>query len=407
MEDDLLPNLMQLWKFVTVAEQGSINRAASALLTGQPSLSRAIHELEALLGVSLFERSASGVLLTQAGQVVLSRSRRVFAELDSADVIAQAHRTPRRAQRYLLNHRRLSIFVALCKSQLMQVAAAQLAVTQPAISIAIKNLETGCGQALFERSSKGVQPTRTAAEMAYPVKRALAELRHVRADLDFLRGVLSGVVYLGALPLGRSRILPTAIERVVTQHPAIQIVTNESAFGVLATDMRSGEIDMIFGAIRQEDARSEFVSEPLISEKLVLLARRGHPMAEISQLGKLAGARWILPRRASPARQLLDLHFSASGMPSPVPAVETGDLAIIRGLLLYSDMIAAVSEHQLDYEIRSGELVSLRVELTGTSRQLGLTYRRNWLPSPAALALADAIRAVATERVGEVTTEAL
>ena len=54
-------NLQHVKYAVTVAETGSINKAAEKLFVGQPNLSRAIKELEGSLGVSIFERSAHGM----------------------------------------------------------------------------------------------------------------------------------------------------------------------------------------------------------------------------------------------------------------------------------------------------------------------------------------------------------
>jgi LysR family transcriptional regulator of gallate degradation len=66
-------------------------------------------------------------------------------------------------------------------------------------------------------------------------------------------------------------------------------------------------------------------------------------------------------------------------------------------------MIAILSKQQLHYECASGELVALDVPMQGTGRDIGLTLRAGGTPSPAAKALIDAIRTVATElrRSGE------
>ena len=85
-------------------------------------------------------------------------------------------------------------------------------------------------------------------------------------------------------------------------------------------------------------------------------------------------------------------------MPAPSPVVESGDLAIIRGLLLRSDMLAAVSAHQLEREIASGELCVLPLQLKQTTRAIGLTYRSACLHSPAAQALMETIRLVIREQ---------
>ena len=80
--------------------------------------------------------------------------------------------------------------------------------------------------------------------------------------------------------------------------------------------------------------------------------------------------------------------------------MESADLAIIRGLLLRSDMLAIVSAHQLEHEIDRGELCILPLPLVRTTRAIGLTCRTASLHSPLAQALMTAIRAVIAELPG-------
>jgi DNA-binding transcriptional LysR family regulator len=75
---------------VAVAEHNSFRRAAAALNTSQPTLSKRIRELEDLLGVLLFARSASGANLTTEGEVFVASARRVLAEVQSIKSHAKA-----------------------------------------------------------------------------------------------------------------------------------------------------------------------------------------------------------------------------------------------------------------------------------------------------------------------------
>jgi len=277
----------------------------------------------------------------------------------------------------------------------MQTVASLLGLSQPAISSTLKVLESGCGQTLFERTPRGLLPTRASLDILFPVRRALNELRHIDTDISALQGALQGVVQVGALPLGRTRILPEAIVRLMREHPGIQVITNESPFDLLATELRAGDVDFIFGALRSTAYASDLSGEALLTEEMVVLARRGHPLYSKSALqAELADAQWVLPRAGSPARHMLDDCFTAFGIAPPRPAVESGDMAIIRGLLLRSDMLAAVSAHQLEPEIASGELCILPLELRHTSRAIGLTSRTASLHSPVAQALMDVIREI-------------
>lgn len=395
MSENELPNLMQVRAFVRVAEQGSVSKAASVLYRAQSVVTRAIADLETGLGVTLFERHTNGMRLTDFGERLLPRARRVLAELESVPRLLGSAAEPL----YLFQARRLQVFVKLCETRHMQTVASLFGLTQPAVSAALKVLESGTGQALFERTPRGLQPTRASHEILFPVRRALNELCHLEADVAAMRGRLEGVVRVGALPLGRTRILPEAIVRLTAVHPEVQVTTDESPFDLLATELRSGDVDFIFGALRAAEYASDLVGEALLSEEMVVLVRSGHPLLAGS-LGPetLQRARWVLPRASSPARQLLEGSFAELGMPPPRPVVESGDLAIIRGLLLRSDLLAAVSAHQLEREIRSGELGILPWPLRHTARAIGLIQRAGCLHTAAAQALMDAIRAVIREQ---------
>jgi LysR family transcriptional regulator of gallate degradation len=392
MEARALPALMHIRAFVRVAEQGSISRACEVLLRAQSVITRSLHELEDRLGAPLFERRPSGMLMTPHGKAILPRAQRILAELDS--IPALLGRTGHEPV-YLLQSKRLEIFVKLCETHHMQTVAKAFGLTQPAISAALKVLESGVGRALFERSSRGLQPTQASQEILYPIRRALNDLRRLDADVAAITGAVQGSVMVGALPLGRTRILPQAIIKVLARHPGISVATNESPFSMLATELRAGDIDFVFGALRDSDYATDLQSEELVTEEMVVLVRKGHPlMSAFEGMEDFDGANWIFPRADTPARVLLDTHFRAFGFPSPVPVVETGDLAIIRGLLLHSDMLAVVSAHQLEHEIASGELQILPLGLEDTSRPIGLIYRTNSLPSPAAIAVMEAIRSI-------------
>lgn len=398
MSDFELVNLMQVRAFVRVADLGSVSRASDALFRAQSVVTRAISELEMRLAVPLFERHANGMRLSNYGECVLPRARRVLAELES---VPRLLGMPSVEPLYLYQARRLEVFVKLCETRHMQTVASHFGLSQPAVSSALKVLEGGCGQPLFERTPRGLQPTRVSHEILFPIRRALNELRHFDTDLSAMRGSLRGVVHVGALPLGRTRILPEAIVRLIAEHPGVQVITNESPFDLLATELRAGDVDFVFGALRSAQYASDLTGEALLTEEIVLLARRGHPLLQrLRTLGELQRARWVLPRAGSPARHLLETRFAAAGMAAPHAMVESGDLAIIRGLLLHSDMLAAVSAHQLEHEIASGELCLLPVQLEQTTRAIGLTFRNGCLHSPVSAALMQSIREVIREQAG-------
>lgn len=399
------PNLIQIRAFLCVVDCGSVSKAAVILFRAQSVITRAIKGLEERLGVSLFERNVNGMRLTKQGVSVLPRARRVADELRAIPHIFDKTPASDIASLFLFQARRLEMFATLCETYNMPSAAITLGVTQPAISAAIKILEQGCGCYLFERTPNGLLPTRPCLEMLVRVRRALNELRHIDDDLFALKGTLQGTVHVGALPLGRTMILPEAIVRLTTKHPKVLIVTNESPFELLASELRAGDVDFIFGALRAAVDGGDLHSEELLQEEMIILVRRNHPLVgKAVTPDDLTTASWMLPRAGTPARQLLEDFFSHAGIAAPKPVVETRDLAILRGVLLRSDMLAAVSAHQLQHEIACGDLVQLPVPMPHTMRPIGLISRAAALQSPTALALINEIREVVREASDSIST---
>ncbi|WP_029589747.1 LysR family transcriptional regulator [Franconibacter helveticus 513] len=400
-ETNLL-NIMQIRAFCQVAKRGSVSQAANDLFRTQSAITRSIRDLEHVLSVPLFERHFSGMVLTDYGKCILPRAQHAIEELNAVPLILARLKNKENKEFiepiYLFNARRLEIFLQLYHVNHTQTVANLLNITQPAVSAALKTLEKGSGFALFRRTPEGVMPGQ-AATLIYPnLSRCMNELQHIYADIAARRGVLEGVVRIGALPLSRTRLLPQAVSAFLAAHPGIQVLTNESPFDALVSEMRAGNIDFILGALRNTRQAPDLASEVLFEEEMVILARNDHPLHKENALRDgLAQARWVLPRAGTPARLMLDAAFTALGVEAPRPVVETGDLAMVRGLLLHSDMLAAVSKSQLAWELEAGVLTALPVALPQTRRDIGLTFRAGSLPSPATEALLGYLRRCARE----------
>ena len=393
-----LVSLRHLRAFLAVADMGSVTKAADALYRAQSAVTRSVRQLETTLGVDLFERKTSGMLRTAFGNLVLFRARRVLAEFEQGcDALARA-----RVPMAMFNERRLLCLVRLAESGHMPTVAKTLGISQPAVSGFVNDLEASLGTNLFERSSKGMKPTEAGDILVFRVKRALAELRHIDADLAALRGNTEGRVVIGALPLGRTAILPRAISDVLLRHPGLRFSTVEGPFDQLAAQLRAGDIDFVLGALRPADYASDLSGEPLLDDQMSLVVRSGHPLTRRSGLGMadLVSARWVLANQSTPARALFDLSFQSLGLAAPRAAVETSDLAILRGMLMHSDAITAISPQQLSYEIEAGLLTVLDVEVPHTSRTIGITQRSDSHASPGALELMATIRRFAATRSG-------
>ncbi|MDY0749146.1 LysR family transcriptional regulator [Paucibacter sp. R3-3] len=394
-------NLRHLRALTAVAASGSIAAAAEGLCRVSSAVTRSIAELEAALGRPLFERRARGTVLNAYGELVLRRAHRIEAEFETArarlmarggvKITCDAHSL----FASILNGRRLAVVASVAEKRNMPAVAREFGITQPAVSAALKDLETRLGAVLFERSARGLAPTPAGEIVVFHFRRVLAELRNIGPDIAASEGVLTGSVHVGALPLGRTRILPLAIAQLLDKHPGLHVATNEGHYDALSASLRNGDLDFILGALRSCALTKELTLEPLFEDQISLIVRAGHPLARAGTgLQQLLKARWVLSRRGAPSRELFEQFFAACQLPAPAPAVETGDLAVLRALLMESDMVTAISPQQLCYEILDGSLVELGFPLDMTKRQIGITQRDGSYCSPGARALMDEIRSV-------------
>jgi len=392
------PELRHLRVFLAVADQGSANLAGAALFRAQSAVSRSIHKLESALGVELFERRARGMLLTEYGRALRLRARRVQEEIQSArsDLAALAPGgTVRNAPIFgmLTHERRVRAFIALSEQHHMPSVAESLSITQPAVSMAVRQMEEGIGISLFERTARGMLPTPAGAALALRLKRALAEIRNAVADIAALRGITEGTVTVGALPLGRTRLLPESIAGVIARYPGLRIATMEGSFEALAAALRAGDVDFILGALRPPGYASDLHGDPLADDSLAIMCREGHPWARRKRVpdSDLALARWVLSRSNTPNRTLFERALLERGLPRPDVVVETSDLAVLRGVLMNSDLLTAISPRQLSYELAAGLLKLLPIRLAETRRVIGITRRADSVESPGAKILMEEI----------------
>jgi LysR family transcriptional regulator of gallate degradation len=396
-----LVSLRHLHAFNAVAASGGIRRSSESLFRASSAVARSVSALEASLDAQLFERKGRGMLLTAAGDVVRLRADRIEAELQAVrdDAVRLRDRGGPAVGgiEALLNERRLQAATLLADMHHMPSVAHAMGVSQSAVSQAVARLEDMLGQPLFLRTAHGMMPTDAGRRWTVSFERVLAELRHIPEDIAALAGVVLGVVTVGALPLARSQLLPEAIARVLQRHPQLHIRSLESPYEELTANLLSGRIDFIVGAQRAGSAGADaFASRALFEDQAVLVARTGHPLASRKKLAlaDLADYPWVLSRSGTPLRESLVQFFEGQGAAAPSPAVETGDLALLRGLLVASDMLTVLSAHQLHHEVRTGQLQVLPFAMPGLARSIGVTTRKNAHLSPGAVALMAEIEAV-------------
>jgi DNA-binding transcriptional LysR family regulator len=259
-----------------------------------------------------------------------------------------------------LKFRHLEVFLALHETRNITTAATRLHMTQPALSHWLADLESVVGHPLFLRSRR-LELTSVGEVFRGHAERMLGEVYRTDAELKAVDSGMNGRLHIGS---GLPRVLlPSTIARLQDERPGIFVSVVEAPFAVLLDMLAHRSIDVIIGALGAQALQTGLATEPLISETIKIVVRKGHPCLDLgtSCWKELIRYPWILPPSGSEMRMTFDAAFAAQRTAPPTPCVEAG--SSIRAQLLMGERnylsIFLSSELQL---YRQMGLQSLHIE---------------------------------------------
>ncbi len=390
------PNLRHLRCFQEIVRLGSLSAAARAMHMSQPAVTQAVAKLESHFGTALLTRRRNGVIATAAGQVSLARIDRALNQLRDALADTRTGSGDRVDFMRLVRSNQLDALSAVVEFGNFSGAARAQRTSQSSVHRSARELERTLGLPLFERTSFGVTPTREAERLALRVRLAFRELAQADAEVRALAGDEAGRTTIAALPLARSYLVPAALLEFSKAHPRHGVTIIEGTYSNLLAGLRSGESDVLIGALRDPAPSGEIVQEHLFDDPLAIIARANHPLAgRRPTIASLRKYQWIAPRSGSPLRAHFDALLASRGLESSQPSLECNSLAAARAFLLESDRLMLLSAHQIHYEMLAGSLVALPHPSGNVVRPIGLTLRRDWRPTSVQERLLEILRRVA------------
>lgn len=399
--DDLqsFPNLRHLRAFSLTARHKRVKRAAAEVFLSQPAVTQAVAKLEEDFGEALFTRSPTGMYCTDAGEVLLHRVDRALEILSSMPIEPRG-RGKAEAARDPLTHltsAHLRTMIAIAALGCFEAAADALEISKTSLLRTVRALEYIFGTRLFLRSAQGIVLSPDGDTFARHAKLAVREIESAREEIEHMRGNRIGRIVIGSMPLARVDVVPKAVARLLNRLPDLRIRIIEGTYSGLMAGLRSGEVDVVVGALRDPAPYPDVEERELFSDTLSLVVRSGHPLARQSMvtLSDTIGYPWIVSGMDTPTRDLFHAVFRSRALMEPKRILEVSSNVCMRASLLESDRIAMVSRRQIKIEQDSGLLEVLPLQLPDTARPIGLSLRRNWAPSLAQQALLEELTAAA------------
>jgi LysR family pca operon transcriptional activator len=299
--------------------------------------------------------------------------------------------------------RHLRCLVAVAQERHLARAAERLALSQPAVSKTLAELEAMAGVRLVERGiagRRGVQGLSPAGEQL--LAHALRVLEAVDAgalSIAPVAGERLQRLRIGALPSVAPALLPRALAAFRTRWPHVQILVESAANAALLEKLRAGDLDLVAGRMSDPRLMGGLSFELLHTEPLVFAARAGHPLARRGATVQAVLAHpLVVYAEGTIPRHNTESFFSAQGLALPVATLQTLDVSVARSLVAMSDAVWITPLGAARSDLEDGRLVRLPIATPGTEEPVGLLMRTDADPSALRSAMAGLLREAADGR---------
>jgi DNA-binding transcriptional LysR family regulator len=285
--------------------------------------------------------------------------------------------------------RHLQLLVALDEFRHLGRTAEFLSVSQPAVSRMLGEVEAMLGLALFQRSTRGSEPTASGRAIVRFARSVLADYERTREEIAAVESGAAGRTRVGSMVVALPGLLAPAVALLKQRSPQATVLVEEGDLTRLLPRLRLGELDLFVGRLEPGYAAPDLVPEPLLNEPMVPVVAFGHPLADQARCGwhDIATLPCVLPPPWASLRVKLEQQFHRHGLQPPTDVVETASflaqLTFLQQRGAVGFMARSVARHfeanasvqvlamAVPVELPPIGLITLRGrELTTTSRQL-------------------------------------
>jgi len=310
------------------------------------------------------------------------------------------------ALRVSIDLRLIRYAAALAEHGSFTRAADALGIAQPTLSRGIKDLEADIGLPLFTRHRHGAEATDFGYLFLQQAAAVSAQVSDLEREVALAKGLQKGELAVGCGPHAAQLLLPHALPRFVSAHPAVRIRVQIDSIEVLGRALRQRALDLVVGEstiLESDDSIDVF--EPLEPIKAYLFVRAGHPLAAAKVSLRhvldfpLVQVSRLPPRVLKPFLEALGAP-SMAGLSLPVPAIDCPTIPLAVDTVLGSDAVMLVSLAMVKRELALRRVVPVFHESWMRSNWAFMKLRHR-SPSPAGTAFLAALRVAHAASVAE------
>jgi DNA-binding transcriptional LysR family regulator len=283
--------------------------------------------------------------------------------------------------------RQLRVFEAAASSRSFSKAAESLHLTQPGVSMHIKELETNAGLPLFERIGRKLYVTEAGQELLARTREILRALKDAEDTLNGLRGLRRGRINLAVVSTAKY-FVPQLLARFGRDFPELEIRLTVNNRSSVIEQLVANDVDL---AIMGRSPQSlDTVAEPFAQNPHVIIAAPDHPLALQRDIAVETVARenFIVREPGSGTRLAMQQYFDEFGLACNV-GMEMASNETIKQAVMAGMGISFISRHTLDLELQTQRLVILEVRGTPVIRLWHVAHLVKKRLSPTAVAFKE------------------
>jgi DNA-binding transcriptional LysR family regulator len=283
-----------------------------------------------------------------------------------------------------LRLRDLRVFFTVVQAGSLAKAGAELGVSQPAVSQIIADLEHNLGVRLFDRTTRGVEPTVYGRALLVRGRAAFDELRQGIRDIEFLVDPGAGEIRIGSPEFLMLGFVTAIIDRLAREFPRIVFHTEQGTNPSLRVALRERKVEAIIARRIQSVPEDDFVSEKLFDEQLFVVAAPQSRWVRRRKidLSELLNEPWIMPTQGTLVRALIAEGFHAKGLTPPKPSVVSDSVALRNLLLATGRYLSVMPGSALHHAAVQVQAKILPVNMPAMTMTTEITTLKNRILSP-------------------------
>jgi len=283
--------------------------------------------------------------------------------------------------------RQLQVFEKVASLLNYSRAAEELYLSQPAVSMQIKQLEGHIGLPLFEQMGKKIYLTAAGIELFHYARNIAQQLEEIEVVFDEMKGMARGKLTLSVVNTA-NYFTPKLLARFSQRYPTINMILQVANRDAVLSQLADNSTDLAI--MGQPPEGLDITAQLFMDNPLVVIANPAHPFSALKRIkfSQLAGETFLSREKGSGTRSAMERVFAKHGV-QPRISMEMETNEAIKQAVQAGMGLGILSLHSIELELETHRLVVLDVEHFPLLRHWFVAHRSNKRLTSAALAFKE------------------